>query len=488
MNRKNLPPPSQRSGDSPARPSLLSKLTYWQQGMIPDEARADPEKFLRYHLIVQFANIGLLTGFVFTVVYVAIGFYLCAALVFATMLWLGMTWPLLRHPRAMIILGNYFALMITLALVVVTLLQSSIYYTSIAWFTAPAVICLLIAGRRSAIVWCGISVALIGVFIALGHFHLPASVFPNVREENPLLLFAGYAGLPVFVLTLALSLERARQAAFAQFQTTAAKLAASNADLVRLSEEKNEFVSIAAHDLKSPLCLVMALAEFMKLEHPGNPAIAAHANTIIQSTERMKKIIETMLNITLLEERARASAWDRVELNGLLSRLLPSWQARARGRDIALVLQPAPTPLVVAGDVEALERIADNLVSNAIKYSPANSRVGLTIAADNSMALFAVADQGPGIPTDQHARLFQKYSRLETQPVEGESSHGLGLYIVKRFTAAMGGTVECDPRVTSGARFVVRIPLAAGAAVPAPPEKLHFVQDDNRGLPLGART
>ena len=124
--------------------------------MIPDEAKADPEKFLRYHLIVQCANIGLLTGLLFTVVYLAIGLYVCAVLVFATMLWLGLTWPLLRHPRATIILGNYFALMITLALVVVTLLQSAIYYTSIAWFAAPALICLLIAGRRSATVWCAI--------------------------------------------------------------------------------------------------------------------------------------------------------------------------------------------------------------------------------------------------------------------------------------------------------------------------------------------
>ena len=438
--------------------------------MIPDEAKADPEKSLRYHLICQFANLGLLTGLLFTAVYVATGFYWCAVLVFATMLWLGLTWPLLRHPRATTIIGNYFALMITLALVVVILLQSSIYYTSIAWFTAPAVICLLIAGRRSAIVWCAISVALIAVFVVLGHFNLPVSIFPKVRQEDPLLLFAGYAGLPIFVLALALSLERERQAAFAQFQATAAKLAASNADLLRLSEEKNEFVGIAAHDLKSPLCLVLNLAEFMKLDNQArNPAIDAHADTIIQSSERMKRIIETMLNINVLEERARASAWDRVELNGLLGRLLPSWQAGARSKNVALVFQPAPTPLVVAGDAEALERIADNLVSNAIKYSPADTRVCLATAADNPMALFSVEDQGPGIPPDQHQRLFRKYSRLEAQPVEGESSQGLGLYIVKRFAAAMGGTVACDPSVTSGARFVVRIPLAAGAAAPVPP-------------------
>ena len=222
MNRENLPQTNQDPDQGPARRSLLSRLTFWQQRMIPDEAKADPEKFLRYHLIVQCANIGLLTGLLFTVVYLAIGLYVCAVLVFATMLWLGLTWPLLRHPRATIILGNYFALMITLSLVVVTLLQSAIYYTSIAWFTAPALICLLIAGRRSAIVWCAISVALIGASVVLGHYHLPVAIFPEVRQENPLMLFAGFAGLAVFVLALALSLERERQAAFAQFQTTAA--------------------------------------------------------------------------------------------------------------------------------------------------------------------------------------------------------------------------------------------------------------------------
>jgi len=441
--------------------------------MIPDEAKADPEKFLRYHLIVQCANIGLLTGLLFTVVYLAIGFYVCAVLVFATMLWLGLTWPLLRHPRATIILGNYFALMITLALVVVTLLQSAIYYTSIAWFAAPALICLLIAGRRSATVWCAICVALIGVFVVLGHLHRPVAIFPEARQEDPLMLFAGFAGLTVFVLVLALGLERERQAAFAQFEATAAKLAASNADLMRLSEENNEFVGIAAHDLKSPLCLVLNLAEFMKLDNQARrPAIDAHADSIIQSAERMKKIIETMLNIDVLEQRARTSAWDRVELNGLLGRLQSSWEAGARNKNIRLVFQPAPRPLFVAGDLVALERIADNLVSNAIKYSPADTRVRLTTAADGSMALFAVEDQGPGVPPDKHPFLFRKYSRLEAPPVEGESSQGLGLFFVKRFVAAMGGTVECDPRVASGARFVVRIPLATGAVLPVPPEKL----------------
>lgn len=468
MNRENLPPGNERPDQGATRRSLLSRISYWQQGMIPDGAKADPEEFLRYQLIVQFANIGLLTGFFFTVVYLAAGLYVCALLVFSVMLWLGMTWPLLRHPRATTILGNYFALMLTLALVVVILLQSSVYYTTIAWLTAPALICLLIAGRRSAIVWCAISIALIGVIVVLDHFHLPVSIFPAVRQENPLMLFAGYAGLPVFVLALALSLERARQAAFAQFQATAAKLASSNADLLRLSEEKNEFVGIAAHDLKSPLCLIMNLAEFMKLDQSHSPAIDANADSIIQSAERMQKIIETMLNINVLEQRSRIAAWDRLELNGVLGRLLPSWLASARSRNIALAFQPAPTPLVVAGDLEAIERIAENLVSNAMKYSPPDTRVRLTTAVENTMALFAVEDQGPGIPPDKHPLLFRKYSRLEAQSVEGESSQGLGLFIVKRFVAAMGGTVECDPRVASGARFVVRIPLATGSALPVP--------------------
>ena len=472
MNRENLPQGNERPDQGPTRRSLLSRISYWQQGLIPDGAKADPEEFLRYQLIVQFANIGLLTGFFFTVVYLATGLYLCALLVFTVMLWLGMTWPLLRHPRATTIIGNYFALMLTLALVVVILLQSSIYYTTIAWFTAPALICLLIAGRRSAIVWCAISVALIGVIVVLDHFHLPVSIFPAVRQENPLMRFAGYAGLPVFVLALALSLERARQAAFAQFQATTVKLAASNADLLRLGEQKNEFVGIAAHDLKSPLCLIMNLAEFMKLDQSHSPAIDAQADSIVQSAERMKKIIETMLNLNGLEQRARTSAWDRLELNGLLGQLLPSWQAGARSKNITVEFQPAPAPLVVAGDLEAIERIAENLVSNAIKYSPAHTRVRLTTAADRAMALFAVEDQGPGIPPDKHPLLFRKYSRLEAQSVEGESSQGLGLYIVKRFTTAMGGTVECDPRVASGARFVVGIPLATGTAPPVTLEKL----------------
>ncbi|MBI5383021.1 MAG: HAMP domain-containing histidine kinase [Opitutae bacterium] len=461
---------------------LFSRISFWKPRTIPVHARRDPETLLRYHLIVRFANIGLVTGVMFAVAHALGGLYLSAALILTTTLWLSTTWPHLRHPQAPLILGNYFALLITLALVFGIYRHGGIHSTGIAWLTAPPLISLLIAGRTSAFFWCTISVTITVAFAVIDTW-FPTLPFFSPEPPHPLVLVSGFAGLPVFVLLLALSLEQARQKAFAQFQTANAKLTAANLELHRTYEEKNELVGIAAHDLKNPLCVVLNLAEFIKLDNRARlPEIDVHATSIARSAERMQKIIGDMLNINALEQRALAARWDPVDLGALLADLLSIWQAGARQKNIAIHYQSPLAPVIVAGDRQALERVADNLISNACKYSPAHTTVRLALQVEGRQARLTVADEGAGIPPNLRSVLFQKYQRQATPVAKsGPSSHGLGLYIVKRFVAAMQGTVECDPLVQRGARFVVRLPLADTATPPPTAANAGF---KNRAFPL----
>jgi len=104
--------------------------------------------------------------------------------------------------------------------------------------------------------------------------------------------------------------------------------------------------------------------------------------------------------------------------------------------------------------------VLDNIVSNAVKYSPRSSIVRLRVRKKGAAVRIEVEDQGPGIRPDEMPRLFERFSRLSTEPTGGEHSTGLGLYIVKNLVTLMRGTVWAESEPGAGARFVVELPCA----------------------------
>jgi signal transduction histidine kinase len=110
------------------------------------------------------------------------------------------------------------------------------------------------------------------------------------------------------------------------------------------------------------------------------------------------------------------------------------------------------------GDVGAVTQILDNILSNAIKYSPPFTHVDVLVTSRDGAVLMEVQDQGPGFSSEDMQRLYQKFARLSAQPTAGESSTGLGLSIVKKLVEAMNGTVRCESQSGEGARFTITLP------------------------------
>ena len=110
---------------------------------------------------------------------------------------------------------------------------------------------------------------------------------------------------------------------------------------------------------------------------------------------------------------------------------------------------------VVIADKIYLAQVIENLITNAIKYSPVNSKVHVTAEEDRGMVRISISDHGPGLSDEDQERLFKKYQLLSTRPTEGESSIGLGLSIVKLFTERMGGEVKCETKLGKGTTFHV---------------------------------
>jgi signal transduction histidine kinase len=151
------------------------------------------------------------------------------------------------------------------------------------------------------------------------------------------------------------------------------------------------------------------------------------------------------------------AAFQEIDLCGLLQQAADAVYPLAQSRKVALVREIPVEPVWVKGEFGLLERMAVNLIQNAVKYSPGNSRVRIELTGNADKVGFCVTDSGPGIPEAELPRLFKRFSRLDSQG-GAVSGAGLGLYFVRVVAEKHGGSVKADTGPDGGARFCVALP------------------------------
>jgi two-component system sensor histidine kinase/response regulator len=233
-------------------------------------------------------------------------------------------------------------------------------------------------------------------------------------------------------------------------------------ELHKIITEKNELMSAVAHDLKNPLSAVRFNA--LMLREPISPAIHAElVQGVIEASDGMLAFIQERLERNARETHGGELKIQQVDLADVLGCIVQQNLALANAKQSVIKLIPgAGVPFVVAADYRGLCQVLDNLVSNALKFSPPGSRV--TIAAekapaDGTFVLLSVGDEGPGLTAEDQTHLFEPYRRLSAKPTAGESSTGLGLSIARRLMEQMGGAIGCDSQPGKGARFWIKIRL-----------------------------
>lgn len=235
-------------------------------------------------------------------------------------------------------------------------------------------------------------------------------------------------------------------------------LSHSNRVLSDLNQEKNTIMNIVAHDLKSPLNRIKGLSNLMEMEGGLNANQQGYLKLIKESTQSGIDLIIDLLDVNALEEISGAAHYEEVSIGPLLNERAQALQVAAQEKLIDLKVE-----LQFAGPVKTdrsyVSRIADNLLTNAIKFSPKGSTVWLKSAKDAGMWSLSVRDQGPGFSEDDRKFLFQKFKRLSARPTAGESSNGLGLAIVKTLVDRLKGKIELKSEQGKGSEFVVRLPL-----------------------------
>jgi signal transduction histidine kinase len=233
-----------------------------------------------------------------------------------------------------------------------------------------------------------------------------------------------------------------------------------NAELRRLNDLKNAFLGIAAHDLRSPLSLIQMSAE-MLIDHDAQLSAAQSAKLIrdiVRHAEHMLTLLNDLLDMAQIESGNLNLKEQLIDLDDFLGEAVKWHTAMAAPKGTRLELLQVPAPGEALADPLRLRQVIDNLVSNAVKYSPPGSTVHVAAQRSDSGWRVTVSDEGPGLTPADRPRLFQDFARLSARPTGGEKSVGLGLAIVRRIVDAHGGQVGADSEPGHGATFWFTLP------------------------------
>lgn len=234
-------------------------------------------------------------------------------------------------------------------------------------------------------------------------------------------------------------------------------LSRRNQDLSILNNEKDTLMNIVAHDLKAPLNRISGLTQLMEMEGGIPSHQLDYMKRLKESTRAGLEMITDLLDVNALEEARSNPQYSTFRLSEYLKDRIRMFQVAAEAKQTKLSLDCNFTG-EVSSDPDFLNRILDNLISNAIKFSPKLSNVQITGDRQDGHIIISVKDQGPGFSNEDKRMMFQKFKKLSARPTGGESSNGLGLAIVKILVERLAGEITLISTPGRGSEFIIRIP------------------------------
>jgi signal transduction histidine kinase len=235
-------------------------------------------------------------------------------------------------------------------------------------------------------------------------------------------------------------------------------LSRSNQVLSDLNQEKNTLMNIVAHDLKSPLNRISGLTSILEMEAGLSADQKDYVKLIKDSTRSGLDLITDLLDVNALEEVNAAPQRKEVSVQKLLEEKIKSLKMAADNKSIQLECKNEVHQVVVT-DEGYLSRILDNLMSNAVKFSPRGSVIVVKAKVEGNAMVLSVKDNGPGFMDEDMPFLFQKFKKLSARPTGGESSNGLGLAIVKTLVDRLRGDIKLQSTRGNGSEFIITLPL-----------------------------
>ncbi len=329
---------------------------------------------------------------------------------------------------------------------------------------APMIVAVLLV----ALIW-GVAPALFAVLLsalALDYFYIPPggqfslNSWPGVLQILPFVI-AGF-----IIALISGQRESARlRALFAEqeAQAQAEELIKANQQLEQANQLKDHFLSMASHELKTPITTIRGQAQVTLRRLAKQSELSLEQATIRtalekidEQTYRLNALVDDLLDLSIIQAGKIELRQGDCDLADMCRGVIED-QRLLTGRIIEL--EVPSTPVKLQADCERLSQVVVNLVGNAIKYSPQDRPVQVRVSQDGTVALIQVSDAGVGIPKDQQGRIFEAFYRASNARKSSSDGFGLGLAICKDIVERHGGRIWCESSTGKGSTFFVELPL-----------------------------
>lgn len=235
--------------------------------------------------------------------------------------------------------------------------------------------------------------------------------------------------------------------------------------LKELDRQKSEFISVAAHELRNPISVLTGYASMMRGGQLGEipESLKKPVEVVHRESEHLLKLVEVFLDLAKLDSGEFRLQRTEIDPVRFAKDALDAYAGAMGGRSIRLTHDIPPNLPAVFWDADRLREVLDNLMSNALKFTPENGRIHLKVFRCEGGIGFSVSDTGPGIPPDKIGFVFDKFYQVDRQETRKTKGMGLGLALAKGLVVAHGGTIGVTSETGNGATFTVILPLGEKA-------------------------
>lgn len=227
--------------------------------------------------------------------------------------------------------------------------------------------------------------------------------------------------------------------------------------LNELDKLKTDFIAVASHELRTPLAVIMGYVSFLREE--ANESMAAQLDSVMDAAVHLRDLIQGMLNLRYVDAGDAAVHLETVDFVSYLRDLLQAPNETAVAKQQTITSHLPAQPLLVQLDKSIMEVALNNLINNAVKFTPPGGHINIRLAQQGAEAWFSIQDDGIGIPEDKLERIFNRFYQLEPAMVRQHGGLGLGLAIAKDLAALQNGRIWAESTQDEGSTFYVALPL-----------------------------
>jgi signal transduction histidine kinase len=362
---------------------------------------------------------------------------------------------LLRKNFSIVLLGNVYTCIGAITVLALTWFSGGMWSAIYPWIIAIPVLALLVVGKTSAVYWGIFSFSWMVFYgvLELKGIHLPVEYNETLRT---IWFICIVPGLLLIIMVVSFTFEYSMQRALNDVEAQKVTIEKQSAELEKLIEDKDNIIRILAHDLRNPLANISVLTRLLEkqITEEGPKEMV---DMISSASSNAQVLVKQVLEMATLEYRDGGIRLEPTNFKSVVNEVVQSFRQASESKGISIRTEDFDKYSLVMADLTYLRLVLENLVSNALKFSPQGKEINLSVADMNDQVQIRVRDYGAGVPVEEENMLFKKFSRLSVRPTAGESSNGLGLSLVKRYMELMNGKVWFERPADGGSIFAIEL-------------------------------